>query len=59
MLQSSFADGVAFDPFSDFQNVLATAEVDVGGRQVLQALVIAAVIVVLDEAPDVGFEIAG
>ncbi len=29
-----------------------------GGRQVLQAFIIAPVIVVLDEAADVGFEVA-
>ena len=34
-------------------------EVDVGGREVVQALVIALMIVVIDEAFDVHFEIAG
>lgn len=59
MLQSSFSDGIAFDPFSLQQDGLAPAEVDIGGREVLQALVVAAVIVVLDEVANVGFEIAG
>lgn len=36
---------------------MAPAEVDIGGRKVLQALVVPAVIVVLDEVADVGFEI--
>ena len=59
VLQSSLLDGVSFDPFSFQQDGLAASEVDVGRRQVLQALVVAAVIVVIDEAFDVGFEIAG
>ena len=50
MLQSSVFDGLSFDPFALKQDGLAASEVDVGGREVLQALVIAAVIVVLDEA---------
>lgn len=54
MLQSSFSDGVAFDLFSLQYDGLAASEVDVGRRQVRQAFVITAVIVVLDEAPDVG-----
>ena len=59
MLQSSSFDGLSLDPFALKQNGLAASEEDIGGRQVLQALVVAAVIVVVDEAIDVGFEIAG
>ena len=59
MLQSSSFDGLSLDPFALKQDGLAASEVDVGGREVLQALVIATMIVVLDEAADVGFEIAG
>jgi hypothetical protein len=46
MLQSSFVDGVAFDPFSLQQDGLPAPEVDVGGREVLQALVVTAVILI-------------
>ena len=46
------------DPFSFDQNGLAAAEVDVGRRQIADALVIAPVIVVSDEGLDLGFEIA-
>jgi len=35
MLQSSLFDGVAFDPFSFQEDGSASAEVDVGRRQVL------------------------
>ncbi len=58
MLQSSLSDGLAFDPFTLKQNGVAASEVDVGRCEVLQAFMIAAVIVVIDEAIDVGFEIA-
>jgi len=59
MLQSAFSNGLAFDPFSLQQDGLPASEVDVGRREVAQALMIAIMIVVLDEASDVGFEIAG
>ena len=59
MLQASICDGGAFDPFSLKQNCLSATEVDVGGRQIFQTLVIAAMIVVLDEFFDVRVEIAG
>ena len=49
VLQSALADGVAFDP-SLQQDGLTTAE---------GSLVVAAMIVVLDEASDVSFEISG
>ena len=55
MLQSSQFDGLSFDPFALKQGGLAASEVDVGGRQVLKALVVALVIVVFDEATDVRF----
>ena len=59
MLQSSLFEGLSFDPLALMQDGLGASEVDIGGREVLQALVIATMIVVLDEAADVGFEIAG
>ena len=58
MLQSSLSDRVSFDPFALKQDGLAASEVDVGRRQVLQAFVVATVIVVIDEAIDVPFEVA-
>ena len=44
-----FSDGVAFDPFSFHQDGLAAPEVDIGRREVFRALVIAVVVVVIDE----------
>ena len=56
--QAAIGDCLSFDPFPFDHNGLAPPEVDVGGRQVGDALVIAPVIVVSDERLDLGFEIA-
>ena len=58
MQQASVCDGLSFDPFSFQQDGVATAEVDVGRRQIAEALVVAQVIVVGDEGADLGFEVA-
>ena len=58
MQQAAVGDCLSFDPFPFDQNGLAPPEVDVGGRQVGDALVISQVIVVGDEGLDLGFEIA-
>ena len=59
MLQAAFLDCLFLDllPFS--QNGFVTPEVEVSGRDVFQALVVALVVVILDEGPDLAFEIAG
>jgi hypothetical protein len=41
-------DGLSFDPFSSFQNGLTPPEVDIGRGEVLQALVVAPMVVVFD-----------
>ena len=58
MLQSSEFDCVSFDPFALEEDGWAAPEVDVGRCQVLQAFVVAPVIVVIDEATDLRFEVA-
>jgi len=58
VLQSSEFDCVSFDPFTLEQDGLTASKVDVGRRQVLQAFVVAPVVIVLDEAIDVRFEVA-
>ena len=58
MQQAAVSDCLSFDPFPFDQNGLASPEVDVGGRQVGDALVISQVIVAGDEGLDLGFEIA-
>ena len=59
MLQAALSDCQFPDlfPFSD--DGLAAPEVDVGGCDVVQALVVALVVVVIDEGPDLAFKIAG
>ena len=59
MLQAPQFDGPSLDPFSLQQDGLAAPEVDVGRRKIVEALVIAPMIVALDEGCDLGFEIAG
>ena len=59
MLQAAILDCSSFDPFSLQQNGLSSAEVDVGRREIVQALVIAAMIVVIDEGVDPCFQVAG
>jgi len=54
VLQAPLFDGVSFDSLPFEQDGSAASEVDVGGREVTQALVIAVVIV----APDVGLGVA-
>ena len=58
MLQAPMLDSLSFDFLPFDQNGLAAPEVDVGGREVAQALVVTAVIVVLDEGLDLCFEVA-
>ena len=59
MLQAAILDCGSFNPFSFQQDGLSSAEVDVSWRQIVQALVIAAMIVVIDEGVDLGREVAG
>ena len=58
MQQAAVLDCLSFDPFPLHEDCLAAPEVDVGRRQVADALVIAKVIVVGDEGVGFGFEIA-
>ena len=44
MLQASFLDRVAFDPFSFQQDGLAAPEVDIGRGKIVDALVAAPVV---------------
>jgi len=58
VVQATFLDCLFLDLLSHPQNVIASTVIDVGGRQVTQALVIALVVVVLVECPDLAFKIA-
>ena len=59
MLQAPVFECLSFDAPTFFKDLSAPAEVDIRRGQVLQALVIAMMIIVLDEVADLGFEIAG
>ena len=59
MLQAPSFERLSFDPFSLQQDFLAAPAVDIGRREVAEAFVVAAVIVMADERVDLRFEIAG
>ena len=59
VMQAPIFDSLSFDPFTLFDDGLCPAEVGIGGRDVVQALVIALMVVMLDERFDLSFEIAG
>ena len=59
MVQAPIFDSLSFDPFTLLDDGLRSAEVDIGRRDVVQALVVALMVVVLDERFDLSFEIAG
>ena len=56
MQQAPLVDGFAFDPFSCLQDGLAASEVDVSRCEVADALMVAPVIVVIDEGTDLRFK---
>jgi hypothetical protein len=57
IVQPTLRDGPFLDPFSFCQNSLPTPEVDIGWRQVFQALMVPLVVVVIDERLDLLFKI--
>ena len=59
MLQASILDCGAFDLFSVHEDFLAASAIDVGRREIVQALVIAAMIVMIDEGGDLRFQVSG
>ena len=59
MLQASVCDGGTLDALTLGKDRLGPAEVNVGRGEVVDALVIAGVVVVFDEGVDLLFEITG
>jgi hypothetical protein len=59
MLQATVCDGLTLDAPAFGQDFLGSTEVRIGRRKVVDALVVADVIVMLDEGVDLPFEIAG
>ena len=59
MLQAPMFDGLPFDPFTLFDDGFSPSEVGIGGRHVAEALVVALVVVMLDERRDLSLKVAG
>ena len=59
MEQALFLDSAVFDFGSPFDDGCVAPEVGIGGRDVVEALVVAVVVVMIDEFRDAVFEIAG
>src|ERR1700745_4234533 len=59
MLQATVGDCLALDPFAFEEDSVGSSEVDVGRREIAQALVIAGMVVMSHEGRDLAFEIAG
>lgn len=57
MVQAALSDGVSFDPFAFEQDGLAASEVDVGWGKIVEALVVSAMVVVLDEGRDLRLKV--
>ena len=57
MLQAALSDCLLLDFFSFSQNNFVSAEVDVGGCDVVQALVVSLVVVIFDEGPNLALKI--
>jgi hypothetical protein len=55
----TICDGLAFDSFAFEEDGLGPPEIDVSRSEIAEALVIASMVVVLDEGRDLAFEIAG
>ena len=51
-------DSLSFDPFSLFDDGLSSPAISVSGRHVVEALVVALVVVMLDERFDLDLKIA-
>jgi hypothetical protein len=57
VVQAALSNGVSFDPFAFEQDGLAASEVNIGGREIVEALVVSAMVVVLDECGDLSLEV--
>ena len=58
MLQAPMFDGFSFDPITLGEDGGTASEVDIGGSQIVEALVVSAVFGVINERLDLRFEVA-
>src|SRR5438067_10862939 len=56
VLQAASSNGLSLDPFSIGQDGWTTSEVDIRRGEIVDALVVAAVVVLVDKSRDLGFE---
>ena len=59
MVQAAVLDGQFFDPVPPFDDGGVAAEVGVGGRDVAETLVVAVIVIVIDESAYLAFEVSG
>jgi hypothetical protein len=59
VLQATIGDCLSFDPFAFEEDGLSPSEVDIGRREIGQALVVSRMVVLRHEGGDLAFEIAG
>jgi hypothetical protein len=59
VLQATVCNSLTLDTLTLSQDCLGSAEVDVSRREIVDALMVANVIVVLDEGGDLSFEVVG
>ena len=59
MVQAAVLDREFLDPFSPFDDGCGATKIGVGRRDFAQAFMIALVVVMLDEGPDLGLKVAG
>ena len=59
MEKAAFLDSAVFDFGSPFDDGCVAPELGIGGRDVVEALVVAVVVVMIDEFRDAVFEITG
>ena len=57
VMQAARFERLPFDPFPMFKNGFVSPEVDVSGYDVVDALMVALMIIVIDEGSDLGFEV--
>ena len=57
MLQAPMFECLSLDPFSSFDDGGSPAEVGIGGCDVAEAIVVAAMVVMIDEGIDLVFEV--
>ena len=59
MLQAPILECLSLDPFSSFDDGGSPAAIDIGRRHIVESLVVALVVVVLDEGLNLSLEVAG